>query len=301
MNPLYPTPASFDRAIKKAVKQSGREPGEGYRQALRDRFLCRVFAGGNEKFILKGGGGLLARIPDARATRDLDFAICEKISVEESLAEMNRVAAIDLDDWCRFVLTKHEESMDENGYSRLLKLRFAAFVGVEEKDPVLIDLSLDCAPTMPPERVAPANRIGVVGVEECDYLIYPLADQLADKFCAIMELRPSGYPSSRMKDLVDVVTYATHETVRHSELHRAIMCECTKRGMDVPEHFAAPNTWRTHFADFAKGKLPTEYANFDAASKLAERFFNTVLLSSDRGAVWDPATTSWVIDENSRR
>ena len=61
----YSTPAAFDRAIKKAVKEAGAEPGEGYRQALRDRFLCRVFADGNEAFVLKGGSGLLARIPDA--------------------------------------------------------------------------------------------------------------------------------------------------------------------------------------------------------------------------------------------
>ncbi|WP_072500520.1 nucleotidyl transferase AbiEii/AbiGii toxin family protein [Olsenella phocaeensis] len=74
MDFVYSTPAAFDRAIKKAVRESGTNPGEGYRQALRDRFLCRVFADANETFVLKGGSGLLARIPDARATRDLDFA-----------------------------------------------------------------------------------------------------------------------------------------------------------------------------------------------------------------------------------
>ena len=135
MEHAYPTPGAFDRAVKKAVRLSGAEPGAGYRQALRDRFLCRVFSGGNDTFVLKGGSGLLARIPDARATRDVDFATSERVSAADALAEMERVAAIDLGDWCRFVLTKHEESMDENGYSRLLKLRFATFVGEEEKDP----------------------------------------------------------------------------------------------------------------------------------------------------------------------
>ena len=38
---------------------------------LRDRFLCRVFAGVGERFVLKGGSGPLARIPDARKIRDL--------------------------------------------------------------------------------------------------------------------------------------------------------------------------------------------------------------------------------------
>ena len=87
----YSTPTAFDRAIKKAVRLPGVEHGGGYRQALRDRFLCRVFAGGNETFALKGGSGLLARIPEARATKDLDFATNEKCSSEDALAEMEKM------------------------------------------------------------------------------------------------------------------------------------------------------------------------------------------------------------------
>ena len=293
MEHAYPSPDAFDRAVKKAVRQSGAEPGAGYRQALRDRFLCRVFSGWNETFVLKGGSGLLARIPDARATRDLDFATSVRGSAADALAEMERIAAIDLGDWCRFVLTKHEESMDENGYSRLLRLRFATFVGEEEKDPVFIDLSLDCITTLPPERVTPANRIKIAGIDECDYLMYPLPDQLADKLCAIMELQPGGYPSSRMKDLVDVVTYATHEAFSQRELRFAIESECAKRDMDVPDRFAAPALWRDRFASFSKGKLPSEFASFDAASSIAARFFDAVLVSNDGEMSWDPKTSAW--------
>ncbi len=293
MEHAYPSPAAFDRAVKRAVRQSGAEPGAGYRQALRDRFLCRVFAGGNGTFVLKGGSGLLARIPDARATRDLDFATSKRASAAEALAEMERVSAIDLGDWCRFVLTKYEESMDENGYSRLLKLRFATFVGDEEKDPVLIDLSLDCTTTLPPERVTPANRIKIAGVDECDYLMYPLADQLADKLCGIMELQPGGFPSSRMKDLADVVTYATHEAFSKRELRLAIECECAKRSMDVPARFAAPDTWKGRFASFSKDKLPRELASFDAASGVAARFFDGALGSDEGEKSWNPEKGSW--------
>ena len=49
-------------------------PGDGCRRALRDRFLRRVFSNPDGRFILKGGSGLLARIPDGRVTRDIDFA-----------------------------------------------------------------------------------------------------------------------------------------------------------------------------------------------------------------------------------
>lgn len=292
---LYATPATFDRALKKAAKTAGGDPGEAYRQALRDRFLCRVFYGGNGRFVLKGGSGMLARIPNARATRDLDFAASGRVSAESALAELERVAALDLGDWCSFKLTKSEESMDENGYSRLLRLRFATLVGREEKDPVLIDLSLDCQTTLPPERLAPANRLEMPGLETCDYLMYPLPDQMADKLCAIMELQPGGYPSSRMKDLVDVVLYATNEQFDLGQLRCAIASECAKCGMSVPGSFAAPGAWRDRFEDYAqKNGVQGEFVSFETASALASRFFNPALVNAGRGNdVWDSKELCW--------
>lgn len=62
MEKAFATATEFDRALKRAVRESGGDPGAGYRQALRDRFLCRAFRGGNRDFVLKGGSGMLARI-----------------------------------------------------------------------------------------------------------------------------------------------------------------------------------------------------------------------------------------------
>lgn len=207
----YESAGQFDRAAKKSIRESGREPGAAYREMLRDRFLCRIFSEDDPRFLLKGGAGMLARIPDARATKDVDFAMRERESAGSALEALDRLASKDLGDFCSFRLTSRRESLDENGYSRLLKLRYASYVGDEEKGPILIDLSLDCATTQPAERVTPANRVEIEGVAVFDYLAYPLADQLADKLCAVMGLQPGGWPSSRMKDLVDIVAYATNE------------------------------------------------------------------------------------------
>lgn len=161
---------------------------------------------------------------------------------------------------------------------------------------MLIDLSLDCETTLPPERMAPSNRLDIPGIETCDYLMYPLPDQLADKLCAIMELQPGGYPSSRMKDLVDVVTYATKERFGLEQLRHAIVAECAKRGMELPERFAAPPTWRSRFAAFArKNGVRRDYVGFDEACALASEFFDPALASgnADTDAEWDPSTRAW--------
>lgn len=290
----FKSPAEFDRAIKRSVRLAGGDPGEGYRQVLRDRFLCRVFSDPQSRYVLKGGSGMLARIPSARSTRDLDFAAIPHVPPETALQEMEQLAARDLGDYCRFVLTKHEETMDENGYSRLLKLRFAAYMGDQEKDPILIDLSLDCAPTLPPDRVEPLNRVLPEGVESCDYLLYSLPDQLADKLCAVMERRVNGLSSSRMKDLVDIVFYVTSERIELHQLFAAVVAECRKRGMEIPSSFNAPEEWRARFSAFAKKtRVPDEYRDFDSATDLASRFFAPVLEGSARHMWWNPKDFEW--------
>lgn len=299
MEPFYKTPEDFDRALKKAIAGSGGDAGSLYWQMLRDRFLCRVFANGNNDLILKGGSGLLARIPDARTTRDIDFGRREDGKHgggEFVLNVLNDAVSRDLGDWCRFVLAKCDESVDENGYSRLLRLRYRTFIGDREKDPILIDLSLDCETTLPPERLAPANRVQIEGIETSDYLVYPLPDQLADKFCAIMERQPGGWPSSRMKDLVDVVTYVTRENFQLGQLRYAIECECARRSMDVPAAFAAPQDWKPRFMTFAKkNNMPEKYANFDAATSLAADFYNPALSKEPIGnASWSPSALKWL-------
>lgn len=90
----------FDRAVKRSIRASGREPGIAYREMLRDRFLCRVFSGGDQRFILKGGSELLARMPDARATRNVDFATREKESAESALRALSELVSGDLGDFC---------------------------------------------------------------------------------------------------------------------------------------------------------------------------------------------------------
>lgn len=279
--------------MKKAIRDAGVEPGNGYRQMLRDRFLCRVFADPAERFILKGGSGLLARIPDARATRDIDFASTSRESSESALAVLEGLVDKSMGDFLTFKLTKCEESLDENGYSRLLKLRYATFLGQEEKDPILIDLSLDCATTLPPERIEPASRIAVEGIETRSYLAYPLPDQLADKLCAIMELQLGGWPSSRMKDLVDVVFCATNERFKLQELSCAVRVECARRKMAIPERFAAPETWKRGFGAFARKNGLVEHARFEAACKLASDFFNPALANSADSLAWDPESLAW--------
>lgn len=291
---IYKTPAEFDRTIKKAASKAEGDTGERYRQALRDRFLCRVFSDPENRFILKGGSGMLARVPNVRATRDADFAMRKNESSEEIVDALDKLLAADMGDFCRFVLTRREESKDDNGYSRLLKLRYATYIGDEEKDPILVDLSLDCEVTLPPEKLTPANRLDVPGLEVQDYLVYSVEDQLADKLCAITETHPGGWRSSRMKDLTDVVAYALTQSPSSDGLSTAIANECVRRSMDVPQEFEAPGEWSAGYQSFSlKTKTPEEYRSFEQSCILGSKLFDPILQGQISNKKWNPDTLAW--------
>lgn len=51
----YKSPAALEMAVKEAAKASPRDTGRAISGFYFHRLLCRVFAGGNSSFVLKGG------------------------------------------------------------------------------------------------------------------------------------------------------------------------------------------------------------------------------------------------------
>lgn len=80
----YQTAVAFDSALKArladAAADSPYELNELRRQFAYDRLLARVFDHDPESWVLKGGGGLLARLPgQARHSMDLDIGYDEDL------------------------------------------------------------------------------------------------------------------------------------------------------------------------------------------------------------------------------
>jgi hypothetical protein len=289
---MFDDAAAFDRAAKKAIKGSGRDPGEAYRQMLRDRFLCRVFIN-SDRYILKGGSGMLARVADSRATRDIDLALAKTDTTDNPIADLKALAGKDLGDWCRFVLDRHEETRDENGHSRLLKLRFSSYIGEQEKDPILIDLSLDLSINDLPQKLVPANRIEIEGATVSDYLVYPLVDQVAEKLCAIVE-RHGDWPSSRVKDLVDLVIIALREPLSGSKLQAALRSEFSKRNLAMVDSFSIPTEWHKSYPKIARdASLNEPYSDTAEAVELVRKLVDPALLGLVAEKTWIPESRLW--------
>ena len=146
--------------------------------------------------------------------------------------------------------------------------------------------------------LTPADRIEVEGVPVFDYRVYPVANSIADKLCGIIETH-GGRPSSRVKDLVDLLIYATNEDLHGDELCRWCRLEARVRGIELPPRFSVPGVWRKHYSkNFEKlvrgTELDVALSSLDAAERLAARMLDPVLSGEARGCSWDCRLLDWV-------
>lgn len=114
----------------------------------------------------------------------------------------------------------------EDEYRSGLSVGFVPMLGAKRMQPVSVDLVVDEVPLEGAERISPADRIEVDGLETCDYLVEAA---LADKLCGIVE-QHGERASSRVKDLVDIAVYATTAAVDGTRLQSRLRREASLLG-----------------------------------------------------------------------
>lgn len=126
-----------------------------------------------------------------------------------------------------------------------------------------------------------------------EYRLYPVVDQIADKVCATMH-RYGDRPSSREKDLVDIIVLAVTQDIDGTALTTAIATEISRRGMDPIEHFVVPAQWGPVYKKLAR-KVPycADVQQIDAARVLATDFVDPALDGTATGLTWRCATGRW--------
>jgi hypothetical protein len=160
-----------------------------------------------------------------------------------------------------------------------------------------IDVVVGTAMTGTPDIVAPLTPLDIEGLGRPHYRVFPVADHLADKLCAIIgTYAPGGQPasSSRVKDLVDIAIIATTMTFGSKALHIAVVTNAALRRLELPERFAVPHPvgWAARYPRVA-AEAPGPVSDYDTAMSLASRIFDPVLDATATGA-WDPSTQMWI-------
>lgn len=297
---------SLELAMKEAAKRVARNAGPGVsaatvdaqlRQARFDRFLSRVFAAGEESgWMLKGGMSMLARVPAARSTRDMDLAAGLAADLQQAEEELVGAVDVDLGDHITFRLARSTATGLGDNQPGVVTRRFV-FTCIDvhtdrEIDTVQVDVVVGPAPVGRPELVEPANRLRLRRpLVTFPYRLYPVVDQIADKVCATMDTHyPGGLPSSRVKDLVDLVMLAGTQKVDLDELRLAIAARCALSELDAFERFEIPADWIRSYPRMAAGvPFAREFSAAEAEAFVAQ-LVNPALqpAAAGTGSVWVP-------------
>jgi len=105
---------------------------------------------------------------------------------------------------------------------------------------------------------------------------------------------PARAPSTRYKDLVDLVALTKGASVEAAAQMKALTSEAKRRKIDLPKRFEAParDLWGPGYAAEAKRSLLDVALNLDAALEIVTPFLNPLLEGSAKG-VWNSAAGRW--------
>lgn len=280
------------RALKTALK--GRIEFERF---VRERFLVRIFENQEtSQWVLKGGMALLLRIPNARATRDLDFSIKGQTELQKAIDELATAAAKASPDFLEFTLVdqtplrRGEERHGRHG----ARLKFLPLFGGKPENVLSIDIALDPQPLLGEVEYGDLLFGEDLGFQSARPRLFPLADQIAEKACALHEVF-AGNLSTRSKDFFDLALLAATKDVGGRELKEALLFEGERRSLELTE-FRNDSPHKDKYLALVRDfpELPQDFA---AAVDLVNRFLFSVL-SAQEDTRWLASEGAWVSQKN---
>ena len=287
--------AATSRA-KTTAKTTGSEVSTLLRRFVYGRFLARVFHDPDAQWVLKGGTAVLARVNDARTTKDVDL-LHELQDIDAALELLRTAIATDLGDHFRFVITGHERSLGGTGQPQVdgYRVRVDAYCGTARKDSFSVDLVTGSLMTTNPE-ITTDTALELRGLSSPPMRLYPVVDHIADKLCATQAMYGAAgdRPSSRVRDLVDIVVFARSQDVDGTALIGAIRAEWVHRGLGGEPEFAPPANWDRLYPPVARKVRACEgLPTYAAAVGFVSAFLGPALDGSAAGLRWSSERAVW--------
>jgi hypothetical protein len=155
------------------------------------------------------------------------------------------------------------------------RLPVTAYVGTTIWAQFHVDLiGSDVAMTGEPEDVPALARVAMPDVEQHGYRAYPLVDHIADKVAATFDrYGDTEAPSTRYKDLVDLVAIVIEASVKAEAQLAALASETKRRRTRFPQRFVVPmrDLWEQGYAAEAGRSLLPVARTLDDALAIVTR------------------------------
>ncbi|WJK33364.1 nucleotidyl transferase AbiEii/AbiGii toxin family protein [Solwaraspora sp. WMMA2065] len=295
----YRSPAAFRSAIDTKLKAVARDSDRPFvelrREFLYQRFLARVFDDSESAWVLKGGIGLLTRLPGARHSRDIDLLHLTSDPVEAE-AELRRIGRRDLGDHLRFEVRRSIPLSVEDA----LRLKTEAYTGATKWESFDIDVSCERHFVASVEPILPTPVLQIDSIPALPpFRLYPLVDQIADKITAMYETH-GGVPSNRYRDLVDLVLLVDIEQLDAGLLSSALAqrVRYARSPVTLPDAMCSPGQgWPEGYRAAARrSSLPADLHRIEAALQHVGRCLDPILGRQVPRGRWTPSSRRWITD-----
>lgn len=236
----YRTSAAFRTALEARLKAEQRD-GVGLarlrKRVVFERLLARLHVVAPDAWVLKGGFALELRLgPQARTTKDID--VDWAIGEDEAVGLLLDAAAVTLDD--RFEFAIERVQVDDDLPRGGQRWAVAATLAGREFERAAIDIGFAAGSVFEPEAIASSHLLDFADIAPVRIPTVSIEQHVAEKLHAYTRTYAADMPSSRVKDLVDIVVIAHTTTIDADRLTRAIKEIFQRRGTHPVPHAVPP-------------------------------------------------------------
>jgi Nucleotidyl transferase AbiEii toxin, Type IV TA system len=290
----YRDAASFRQALEQNLKdQLAADGSRIVRERKRiafDRLLARLGAVAPERWLLKGGFALDLRLAvRARTTKDVDIEW--RADEREMLEALLDATSRDVGDFFAFSMEKVEVPGDRFGGSH--RFRISAALAGRPFESFLLDVGFRPDGEVRSEALHTDGFLRFAGIEPVEVRAVSLELQAAEKLHAYTRVYEGARPSTRVKDLVDLVLLAELAWLPAIQLREEIeTIFAIRETHEVPLSLPVPpREWVAPYRRLAEevavsSKLTTGHQ--EAAALL-----DPILSGGIASGKWDPDRRKW--------
>jgi len=292
----YATAAAFRQALEQRLKDEAAATDTGLAR-LRKRvafelFLRRLVAVAPDRWVLKGALALDFRLAaTTRSTKDIDLGRDDDEAA--AIRDLTAAQEIEMDDFFTFAATRTDELDDTDEFSAV-RFHVTAQLAGRTFERFLVDIAFSDTISWTPDTIHTSDLLAFAGIEPLALPAIPLPEHLAEKVHAYTRTYGArGQPSTRPKDLVDILLIERSATIAAGSLRHALVSTFAERARQpLPTSLPPPpTTWIGPYKRLAdtvdvEAELPAAFAR-------AAVLLDPVLAGRTDGE-WDSRLGEWV-------
>ncbi len=291
----YDTSVGFRRALEQRLLNQSMATGASLvrlrKGVVFDRLLARLVVVAPGRWVLKGALALDFRIAtQMRMTKDMDLV--RRDDEESATVDLIAAQAPDLGDWFTFAIEKAGQPREEDEGGAIRYLVRAELAGRLFEE-VLVDIGFSDPLGWDPEPIRGSDLLAFADIKPIEVPVIQLEQHVAEKVHAYTRIYGGGRPSSRPKDLVDLLRVKQFLSLDAARLRDALVGVFEGRRLQrLPLRLPPPPPdWAVSFRKLARevGVAP----DLSTAHAGASALIDPVLAGRATGR-WSAGSDSWV-------